>query len=286
MATGNLGCVVVAVDSSEESMKALRWALDNSARRSRAADPGGLIILHVQPAPSSPRASPGSIPFAVEVTSQTLVPSPLFKSESDHVSCRCGVGDVDVPAFSAAIEAHQRRITDAILKTPWIYAPIETGGGRSEGEDLRGHRKLARDLLVMGVVRWTDQEDVLRKCEQLLHQPCKLPSSRDKGNMSSFSTVFAVVVLAFELRVHLPLTAIEVLALWTAVFSVSSAFCTLLICRYLLRLYKDECGGGFSLYLPVPRSGRLYDNLFLDFLRRLLLSFVGGSAMLLCYVPS
>ncbi|OAY71275.1 hypothetical protein ACMD2_24843 [Ananas comosus] len=45
MATSNLGCVVVAVDSREESMKALRWALDN---------------LRLGQPPPEPRADPGN----------------------------------------------------------------------------------------------------------------------------------------------------------------------------------------------------------------------------------
>ncbi|XP_072972596.1 universal stress protein PHOS34 [Typha angustifolia] len=93
MATGNLGCVVVSVDGSEESMKALRWALDNLRLRpgGEAVDPGVLVVLHVQPPPSiGAGLNPGSIPFG-------------------------GPSHVEVPAFTAAIEAHQRRITEAII---------------------------------------------------------------------------------------------------------------------------------------------------------------------------
>nr|CAD1825131.1 unnamed protein product [Ananas comosus var. bracteatus] len=89
MATSNLGCVVVAVDSREESMKALRWALDNlrlrpaAAAGAAAADPGVLIILHVQhPLSIASSLNPGSIPSG-------------------------GPSDV---------EAHQQRTTDAIFK--------------------------------------------------------------------------------------------------------------------------------------------------------------------------
>ncbi|XP_076954986.1 universal stress protein PHOS34-like isoform X2 [Bidens hawaiensis] len=83
----NLRCVVVAVDGSEESMKGLQWALDNVKLRTD----GSLIIIHVQSPPSiAAGLNPGSIPFG-------------------------GPSDVEVPAFTAAIEAHQRRITDAII---------------------------------------------------------------------------------------------------------------------------------------------------------------------------
>lgn len=73
MATGNLGCVVVAVDGSEESMKALQWALDNLRLRPGGAaseeggevvEPGVLVVLHVQSPPSiAAGLNPGPIPF-------------------------------------------------------------------------------------------------------------------------------------------------------------------------------------------------------------------------------
>ncbi|WOK96225.1 universal stress protein PHOS34 [Canna indica] len=100
MATGNLGCVVVAVDGSEESMNALRWALDNLRLREASAgaadrapeEPGAIVVLHVQSPPSiSAGLNPGAIPFG-------------------------GPEHVEVPAFTAAIEAHQRRITEAIME--------------------------------------------------------------------------------------------------------------------------------------------------------------------------
>ncbi|XP_038716914.1 universal stress protein PHOS34 isoform X2 [Tripterygium wilfordii] len=89
---GNLGCVIVAVDGNEESMHALRWALDNIKLRSPAPDsnetPGFFIVLHVQSPPSiAAGVNPGGIPF----------------------------GNLEVPAFTAAIEAHQKRITQVIL---------------------------------------------------------------------------------------------------------------------------------------------------------------------------
>ncbi|XP_054788999.1 universal stress protein PHOS34 isoform X2 [Prosopis cineraria] len=87
---GNLGCVVVAVDGSEESMSALRWALNNLKLRSPGSD-STFVILHVQSPPSiAAGLNPGAIPFG-------------------------GPSDLEVPAFTAAIEAHQKRITDAIL---------------------------------------------------------------------------------------------------------------------------------------------------------------------------
>ncbi|CAJ2652172.1 universal stress protein PHOS34 isoform X2 [Trifolium pratense] len=91
---GNLGVVVVAVDGSEESMNALRWALENLKLRSPTPDStnaGSFIIFHVQSPPSiATGLNPGSIPFG-------------------------GPSDLEVPAFAAAIEAHQKRITDSIL---------------------------------------------------------------------------------------------------------------------------------------------------------------------------
>ncbi|KAM0018291.1 putative universal stress protein A family [Helianthus debilis subsp. tardiflorus] len=82
-----LKCVVVAVDGSEESMKGLQWALDNV----KLHPEGSLVIIHVQSPPSiAAGLNPGSIPFG-------------------------GPSDLEVPAFTAAIEAHQRRITDAII---------------------------------------------------------------------------------------------------------------------------------------------------------------------------
>ncbi|KAF7817023.1 universal stress protein PHOS34 [Senna tora] len=88
--TGNLGCVVAAVDGSEESMNALRWALCNLKLRSPGSD-SSFVILHVQSPPSiAAGLNPGPIPFG-------------------------GPSDLEVPAFTAAIEAHQKRITEAIL---------------------------------------------------------------------------------------------------------------------------------------------------------------------------
>ncbi|XP_010060094.2 universal stress protein PHOS34 [Eucalyptus grandis] len=89
----NLGCVVVAVDGSEESMNALRWALDNLKLRPRPipSSSSSFVVLHVQSPPSIVAGlNPGAIPFG-------------------------GPSDLEVPAFTAAIEAHQQRITQAIL---------------------------------------------------------------------------------------------------------------------------------------------------------------------------
>ncbi|CAJ1971683.1 unnamed protein product [Sphenostylis stenocarpa] len=92
---GNLGCVLVSVDGSEESMKALRWALNNLKLRSPTPDsteaPSSFIIFHVQSPPSiAAGLNPGAIPFG-------------------------GPSEIEVPAFTAAIEAHQQRITRAVL---------------------------------------------------------------------------------------------------------------------------------------------------------------------------
>jgi len=66
--SGNLGVVIVAVDGSEESMNALRWALENLKLRSPttpdSTDAGSFIIFHVQSPPSiATGLNPGSIPF-------------------------------------------------------------------------------------------------------------------------------------------------------------------------------------------------------------------------------
>ncbi|CAN8294578.1 unnamed protein product [Cochlearia groenlandica] len=88
--SGSLTCVVVAVDGSEVSMEALKWALDNLKLSSSSSD-SSFIILHVQPSPSvAAGVSPGTIPFG-------------------------GPSGLEVPAFTAAIEQHQKRITDSIL---------------------------------------------------------------------------------------------------------------------------------------------------------------------------
>ncbi|XP_050214591.1 universal stress protein PHOS34 [Mercurialis annua] len=95
--TANLGTVIVAVDGSEECMYALRWALDNLKLRSPAPDStetssgGSFIILHVQSPPNiAAGLNPRAIPFG-------------------------GPTDVEVPAITAAIETHQKRITKAVL---------------------------------------------------------------------------------------------------------------------------------------------------------------------------
>lgn len=91
---GNLGLVAIAVDGSEESMNALRWALQNLKLRSPTPDSthaGCFLIFHVQSPPSiATGLNPGAIPFG-------------------------GPSDLEVPAFAAAIEAHQKRITDSIF---------------------------------------------------------------------------------------------------------------------------------------------------------------------------
>ncbi|XP_057442465.1 universal stress protein PHOS34 [Lotus japonicus] len=94
MSQGNLGCVAVAVDGSDESMNALRWAMTNLKLRPQTPDSttaGCFLILHVQSPPSiATGLNPGPIPFG-------------------------GPSNLEVPAFAAAIEAHQKRITDSIL---------------------------------------------------------------------------------------------------------------------------------------------------------------------------
>ncbi|BFG19416.1 hypothetical protein CerSpe_056900 [Prunus speciosa] len=134
---GNLGCVIVAVDGSEESMNALSWALDNLKLRSPAPDStnsaGHFVVLHVQSPPSiAAGLSPPAIPFG-------------------------GPSDLEVPAFNAAIEAHQRRITEAIMeyalricseKKVNVKTQVVVGDPKEKiGEAAEN---LHADLLVMG----------------------------------------------------------------------------------------------------------------------------------------
>ncbi|KAJ4817573.1 Adenine nucleotide alpha hydrolases-like superfamily protein [Rhynchospora pubera] len=135
MATGNLGCIVVAVDGSEESMKALQWALDNLRLRpgGEEVEPGALVVLHVQSPPSiAAGLNPGPIPFG-------------------------GPSEVDVPAFTAAIEAHQRRITQAIMdhalkicdgKEVNVKTHVVVGDPKEKICEVAANLKC--DLLVMG----------------------------------------------------------------------------------------------------------------------------------------
>ncbi|KAJ9567812.1 hypothetical protein OSB04_003778 [Centaurea solstitialis] len=125
----NLGCVLVAVDGSDESMNALNWALDNVKLR----PDGNLVIIHVQSPPSiAAGLNPGAIPFG-------------------------GPSDLEVPAFTAAIEAHQRRITDAILthamkicadKNREVKTQIVVGDPKEK--IVEAVEELHADLLVIG----------------------------------------------------------------------------------------------------------------------------------------
>ncbi|CAI0406000.1 unnamed protein product [Linum tenue] len=136
--TSNLGCAVVAVDGSEESMYALRWALDNVHLRSPPADsselPGSFVVVHVQSPPSiAAGLNPGAIPFG-------------------------GPIDLEVPAFAAAIEAHQKRITQAILdhaleicrqkKVVTVKSQVVIGDPKDKICEVV--ESLNADLLVMG----------------------------------------------------------------------------------------------------------------------------------------
>lgn len=125
---GNLSCVLVAVDESEESMNALRWALNNLKLRSPTLDSTGapsFIIFHVQSPPSiATGLHPGAIPFggpsSVHYITFSLFSHPnLHWVEVKHWSVLhffdFSSGDIEVPAFTAAIEAHQKRITNAVL---------------------------------------------------------------------------------------------------------------------------------------------------------------------------
>ncbi|CAL0307807.1 unnamed protein product [Lupinus luteus] len=135
---GNLGCVLVTVDGSEESMHALRWALTNLKLRSPTPDstvPGFFTILHVQLPPTiATGLNPGPIPFG-------------------------GPIGFEVPAFSAAIEAHQKRITDAILDHALgicselnLTAKVKTSVviGDPKEKICEAVEELHADLLVMG----------------------------------------------------------------------------------------------------------------------------------------
>ncbi|KMT19723.1 hypothetical protein BVRB_1g007780 [Beta vulgaris subsp. vulgaris] len=128
--SGTLRCVVVAVDGSDESMNALKWALDNVTLRSD--DGGSFIILHVQSPPSIAMGiNPGSIPF--------------------------GGPSLEVPAFAAAIEAHLKRVTDAIInhaleiatqKNPNVKTQIVVGDPKEKICEVVD--EMHADLLVMG----------------------------------------------------------------------------------------------------------------------------------------
>ncbi|EXC16664.1 Universal stress protein A-like protein [Morus notabilis] len=133
MSSGSLRCVIVAVDGSESSMDALRWALDNLKLQSPAPDStsgGSFVVLHVQSPPSiAAGLNPGAIPFC----------------------------DVAVPAIMAAIEAHQRRITEAVLEHALnicseknVKVKTEVVIGDPKEKICEVAEKLNADLLVMG----------------------------------------------------------------------------------------------------------------------------------------
>ncbi|MCD7454867.1 hypothetical protein HAX54_026238 [Datura stramonium] len=135
--TGKLKCVIVSVDGSEESMKALNWALDNIKLKPHDPDSqepqGSFVILHVQSPPSiAAGLNPGAIPFG-------------------------GPSDLEVPAFTAAIEAHQKRITQAILdhaleicanKNANVKTQVVIGDPKEKICDAV--EEMHADLLVMG----------------------------------------------------------------------------------------------------------------------------------------
>ncbi|CAF2107981.1 BnaC08g13820D [Brassica napus] len=130
--SGSLTCVVVAVDGSEVSMEALKWALDN-LKLSPSSPDSSFVVLHVQPSPSiTAGVSPGTIPFG-------------------------GPSGVEVPAFAAAIEQHQKRITDAILEhARQIYADrsvnvkTQVVVGDPKDKICETVENLNADLLVLG----------------------------------------------------------------------------------------------------------------------------------------
>lgn len=135
--TGKLNCVIVSVDGSEESMNALNWALDNIKLKPHDPDSqesqGSFVILHVQSPPSIVAGiNPSAIPFG-------------------------GPSDIEVPAFTAAIEAHQKRITQAILdhaleicakKNANVKTQVVIGDPKEKICDAV--EEMHADLLVMG----------------------------------------------------------------------------------------------------------------------------------------
>ncbi|KAK2659887.1 hypothetical protein Ddye_006420 [Dipteronia dyeriana] len=136
MSAGNLGSVIVAVDGSQQSMDALTWALQNLKLRS-TEPPGFFIILHVQSPPTiAVGLNPGAIPFG-------------------------GPSDLEVPAFTAAIEAHQKRITDAVIKHALKIC--------------------------------SQHNDVFRKCKQLLRQPCTMPCYCSQGQGDALLSINSVL---------------------------------------------------------------------------------------------
>ncbi|KAI3972571.1 hypothetical protein MKX01_019229 [Papaver californicum] len=129
MATGNLGCVLVTVDGSEESMNALKWAITNlklrpSSAESQVQEEGFFLILHVQSPPNIITGlNPGSIPFG-------------------------GPGYFEVPAFAQAVEAHQIRISDAIISHVKHKTQVIVGDPKQVICDVAENQHV--DLLVMG----------------------------------------------------------------------------------------------------------------------------------------
>lgn len=129
--------MIVSVDGSEESMNALNWTLDNIKLKPHDPDSpesqGFIVILHVQSPPSiAAGLNPGAIPFG-------------------------GPSDVEVPAFTAAIEAHQKRITQAILdhalgicakKNANVKTQVVIGDPKEKICDAV--EEMNADLLVMG----------------------------------------------------------------------------------------------------------------------------------------
>ncbi|KAL2498106.1 Adenine nucleotide alpha hydrolase-like superfamily protein [Abeliophyllum distichum] len=128
--SGKLDCVIVAVDGSEESMNAFKWALENLKLGSSGSS---FVILHVQSPPSiAAGINPGAIPFG-------------------------GPSDLEVPAFAAAIEAHQKRITQAILDHALqicsdknVNTKTQVLVGDPKEKICEAVEQLNADLLVMG----------------------------------------------------------------------------------------------------------------------------------------
>lgn len=122
MATGggNLGSVVVAVDGSEESMKALRWALDSV----RLRPDGALVVLHVQPRPGiAAGLNPGPIPFGG--------PS---KQAIEQPSSRNSIFRLDMELFVVRSDRSRPNLSDLAC----LMGLIRGGGGAGVHAGDRG----------------------------------------------------------------------------------------------------------------------------------------------------
>ncbi|KAE8778512.1 Peptidyl-prolyl isomerase FKBP12 [Hordeum vulgare] len=135
MATANLSNVAVAIDSSKESMKELRWALDSL--RLRPDDDGD------------------------DESRANMKQNVLMKLRSSKVLRWAAVlgaqGVAEVSVFMQAIESHERRIPEAILehalkifsdKNVEVKTQVVVGDPKKKICEMTTELKV--DLLVMG----------------------------------------------------------------------------------------------------------------------------------------